>query len=359
MPIITCLPFEGAPKPVDFESLDELLVAASANFRQRSTAAHKERVSLAALKAHCGQEFSQHVLIPDELHASLRALHGVSPIVLLPPSSSSDNLVKGDAIVLFTDTYGSLKGLPPNKPATMLLNACGLGARAPASGECYFTRIRMGSDGEHALGGEAAPQMIANREWLELAQKMNQSGCVCTMQTQLEAKVAELRRRDVETSLRNANSPATATPNEPTRPSPPPPAPAQVQGQSSSGPNPDVPDMASNNSDQVTWDRLSWLDGDKISGSESTLTVSVRVPAGTRAKNIQVLFKDQWLRVEVTTLQGPERVPIDAKLFQEIQPHDCTWCVEDAPASANGDRVLNIALEKKVAMRWILLTRSD
>ena len=93
-------------------------------------------------------------------------------------------------------------------------------------------------------------------------------------------------------------------------------------------------------------------------GSKPLLTVNIRVPAGTKAKNLKVTIKEQSLRVEVLTMQGPARVPIDGRLFQQVKAAECVWCVEDGPV-AGGERVLTISLEKAQPMRWLLLTRTD
>ena len=76
--MISLLPFEGVPSPRSVSSVDEALAAIAAHLRQRSSAAHKERIDLEALHAHTGERFAQHVLIPDELHARLRALQGAA-----------------------------------------------------------------------------------------------------------------------------------------------------------------------------------------------------------------------------------------------------------------------------------------
>ncbi len=384
--ILTCLPFEGAPKPVQFETADEALAAISAHLRQRSASAHKERVDLAALQAHSGQRFAQHILIPDELHASLRGLHGVTPLVMLPEGAGSATPAGGDAIVLFFDSYGALKGLPPNKPATMLLNACGLGARAPACGDCFFVRMRSEASGALSLGGEAAPQLVAQRDWLEAAQAANKSAAgPAALEQLLMARLAEVRRSEVAASVSQAAAPpkpaATAVPAEaPAAPAPTPPPPivsppdapgdgataggagATAGGGVGAGATARGDGVTARGSDGAAADAsanvLTWVDGDKASGQESTLTVSIRVPAGTKAKNLKVTIKEQWLKVEVLTLSGAARVPIDGKLFQEVSAADCTWCVEDGPV-AGGERILTISLEKATAMRWLLLTRSD
>jgi len=362
--VITLLPFEGPPKPQSIESVDALLSTVSDRLRERSVAAHKERIDLSALHAHTGQHFTQHVLIPDQLHATLRALDGVVPIVLLPPAAAQGATVAGmDAVILFADAHGALKGLPPNKVGTMLLNACGLAARAPLCGDCFFARMRLDGSGEPILGGEAAPQMVSERDWLEAAQAAHNAGVVPTsLEMLLVKRFAEARRSTILSTVTQAAEPSAQVSKKPTEgsvggelPSAPPPSPPA--GSAATPAAEAEPNSAA--TEGAAGEVLNWLDGDKASGTEKTLTVSVRVPPGTRAKHIRVTFKDQWLKVEVTTLEAAARVPVDGMLFQEILPSDCTWCVEDGPAGSGGERLLTISLEKKVAMRWLMLTRND
>ena len=361
--ILTCLPFEGVPKPLRFDGVDEALAAISAHLRQRSAVAHKERVDLAALHAHSGQRFAQHVLIPDELHATLRGLHGVAPLVLLPEGAGSATPVGIDAIVLFFDSYGPLKGLPPNKPATMLLKACGLSARATPCGDCFFVRLRTGTSGAPALGGEAAPQLVAQRDWLEAAQAaIKCAEGPSALEQILTARLAEIHRSEVAASASPAAAPpkpatTAASAEAPAGPAPTPPPPAPTEPGVASG-NIATEDGSDGMAAGACPDVLTWVDGDKASGQHTTLTVSIRVPAGTKAKNLQVTIKEQSLRVEVLTMQGPARVPIDGRLFQQVKAAECVWCVEDGPV-AGGERVLTISLEKAQPMRWLLLTRTD
>ena len=361
--ILTCLPFEGVPKPLRFDGVGEALAAISAHLRQRSAVAHKERVDLAALHAHSGQRFAQHVLIPDELHATLRGLHGVAPLVLLPEGAGSATPVGIDAIVLFFDTYGPLKGLPPNKLATMLLNACGLSARATPCGDCFFVRLRTGTSGAPALGGEAAPQLVAQRDWLEAAQAaIKCAEGPSALEQILTARLAEIHRSEVAASASPAAAPpkpatTAASAEAPAGPAPTPPPPAPTEPGVASG-NIATEDGSDGMAAGACTDVLTWVDGDKASGQQTTLTVSIRVPAGTKAKNLKVTIKEQSLRVEVLTMQGPARVPIDGRLFQQVKAAECVWCVEDGPV-AGGERVLIISLEKAQPMRWLLLLRTD
>jgi len=368
--ILTLLPFEGQPTPKEVSSVDGALAMIATHLQKKSSVAHKERVDLDALQKHSGQRFAQHVLIPDELHASLRALHGVTPLVLLPPSSASGKSVAGsDAVVLFGDTHGALKGLPPNKVVTFLLNACGLSARGPMCGDCFFARLRPDGANGLALGGEAPPQMVSERDWLEAAQAAHKASDApgAAVEGLLTARFAEARRNELAAAVGQAAAAPpvqqladvaiSSQPSNGQMPSPPPPPPPAGDGEAAAGGAATEASMAAAAGHAA--DRLTWVDGDKASGTEQTVTVSIRIPAGTKAKHVKATFKEEWLKVEVTTLEGAARVPIDAKPFQPLSPNDCTWCVEDGPASAGGERVLTITLEKKIAMRWIMLTRND
>lgn len=375
--MFTTLPFEGLPAPRAFSSIDEALTTIAAHLRQRSSAAHKERIDLTALHAHTGERFAQHVLIPDELHARLRELHGVVPVVLLPPGAGGSSVAGADAVVLFMDAHASLKGLPPNKRATMLLSACGLSARGEVCGDCFIGRLRHDlsapAEKQLAFGGEFAPQMIVERDWLEAAQAVHKAatGSPTPLESTLAARFAGMRRREVVAATTGAAgtgaaataaSPSSASPAAPaqgavTTPTPPPPPPTAAAADSASkvatGTEGGAVKTVAGADSIGGGDTLSWADEGK------EVSVRIRVPAGTKAKHVHCTFKEQWLRVEVLTLAESERLVVDGKLFQEVEPGDCTWCVEDGGASDGGQRVLSLSLEKKTEMRWLMLTRTD
>ena len=375
----TCLPFEGPPEPRTFASVDAALSAVSAHLQRRGAAAHKERVDLAALQGHTGQSFAQHILIPDELHASLKQLHGVAPVLLLPPNTARSSTVAGeDAVVLFMDMHGALKGLPPNQRATMLLNACGLSSRGPARGDAFVARLRhTGSDGL-SLGGEAPPQMIVERDWLEAAQAAHRdagNSGTPAIEQELVRYFEELRRRELKAKL--SGSPADAASPRLTANQPNATVPAAASGAAATAATSPVAAAGIEGAAARTGDATaceggsaaaasntsaaaySFEDGDNEKGGGkggSEASVAGPVPAGTKAKHVRCTFRDEWLKVEVNTLPEGSRTVIDGRLFQEIVPGDCTWSLEDDKA---GGRKLIIGLEKKVAMRWIMLCRPE
>ena len=147
-PLWLLLPVEGPPVPKTYDvgdaGLDMALTAVAKHLRDSSAAAHRERIDLAALHAHTGERYAQVEIVPNELCARLRELHGVKPMVLLPPNANGGSTTAGkDAVVLFADPYGPIKGLPANKKATMLLSACGV--KEELRGECFIARLRPAS----------------------------------------------------------------------------------------------------------------------------------------------------------------------------------------------------------------------
>lgn len=361
--IFTLLPFEGNPVPRTFETVKEALDTIGKHLRQRSSTAHKERVDLVALHTHTGQRFAQHVLIPDDLHASLRELHGVAPLVLLPPTKGGTSVVGDEAVVLFSDAHAQLKGLPPNKRGTMLLNACGLSARGGVYGDCFVGRLRADSQQQLALGSEAAPQLLVERSWLEAAQAAQKAlgAARPPLESAITAQLAEMRRNEVAANVAAAAAGGTAVPT------PPPPPPATNEAVVPTATKPTAESVAAtgaggNSVGESGTDggagKLEWLD----SGDEVVVTITV--PAGTKGKHIGCTIRDTSLKVEVTTMEASKRVVVDGKLFQEVDAVDCSWCVEDAAASAGGGRILTITLQKKPSVtgkvvRWLMLMRDN
>jgi len=131
--------------------------------------ASKDRVDLAALAKHCGTSYAQVETVPDALFSTVREMQAnVVALVLLPPGAGSATVAGADAVVLFHDATGALKGLPPNARADMLAAAAGMPGRH-FFGEVVMGRLRPDSDGSLAMGGEAAAQFMVERDWLEAA----------------------------------------------------------------------------------------------------------------------------------------------------------------------------------------------
>ncbi|KAA0146816.1 hypothetical protein FNF29_07792 [Cafeteria roenbergensis] len=78
------------------------------------------------------------------------------------------------------------------------------------------------------------------------------------------------------------------------------------------------------------------------------VTITVPVPAGTRGKDLSVSFKPETLSVG---LKGAASV-LDGPLFAAVAVADCTWTIEDAPASAGGGRLVTVMLAKAYGMAW-------
>lgn len=366
----TLLPVEGAPKELQgVKSVEHGLVGTAEHLKKQAQTGHKERVDLAALKQHTGTSYAQVEAIPDAVFERLRQqLAGVAPIVLLPPTGSLGT--KANGVVLFVDAHAPIKGLPVNKRATMLLNACGLKGRGEMRGDAFLAHLQLAegaTDGSGvALGAAFEPPKIAQREWLEAAQAANVGGATseagATLEKALSGMLEATKRAQIARAVASTSAPGSA------------PAPAAAAattggGTASAAASAATKDAVTDVSDPaaaadgapaaaagLSGELLSWADED------DTVSVFVRVPAGTKAKHCLVRITDTHLRAEVHTLPAAQRVVVDGELFQEVNGKDCTWGLEDDAKAKDGARKLTVTLEKKKAvtnkqMRWIMLTR--
>jgi hypothetical protein len=348
----TLLPVEGQPKELQgVESVEHALRGAAAHLRTRSASGAKDRVDLAALKRHTGTTYVQVETVPDGVFHRLRAqLHGVLPLVLLPPGTPAG----ADGICLLADAYAGLKGLPPNPRATMLLSACGLKARhGDVRGDCFLGHCSLDAKAAAptlALGGDFAPPKIAQRDWLEAAQKGHAGGAsaaASALESALAARLDAMRREDVAQAV----AAKTATPAANAQAANPPLA-ESAAAPASAAPAVDVSEAAASTGGDVSVGasagaRMTWTNGD------DEVTVYVRgLPRGTKAKDVKVEVKEEHLRMEVRTLPAAEAVLLNGTLFQVVNPADCTWCLEDAKG---GERMLVLTLEKKIKMTWLMV----
>ena len=143
-------------------SLSDALAAVSSHLKQTSRFSAKERVELEALHAHCGTRYLQPETIPDQLFYSLRAMHAIDVMVLLPPhSAGGKTAAKDDAVVCLCDAHGALKGLPLNTRAKALLTACG--RPRDIRGDVFVGRIAVSNASDRKMhgapGGETPPQV--------------------------------------------------------------------------------------------------------------------------------------------------------------------------------------------------------
>jgi hypothetical protein len=86
--------------------------------------------------------------------------------------------------------------------------------------------------------------------------------------------------------------------------------------------------------------------------NEQEVHVQMHVPSDTVARDVSCVFKQQWLRLEVATVE-PSLV-IDSCLFGPIVAGESTWVLEPA---VNGMRQLTLTLDKRVQKRWSKLLR--
>ena len=340
-----------APRPVNVEGVDGALAMVVAELRAGCKRGTKDRLDLRSLAAE-GHAYAQVEAVPDALFGTLRAAPPrIGVMLLLPPAAGGSTVAGGDAVVLFHDECAPLKGLPLNERASLTAAACGIKTRL--LGECIVGRIRAIA-AEPALGGETPPQFLVERDWLEAAQ-----GWRGKTSEAADRLVVELNRR-----LRALSEPAPAAAADPAH------------------------------SADAT-DGIGVLD---FADEHATVSVTVHVPAQTRARDVRCDIREAALRLEVMTFAEGKRVLVNGPLFQLVDPDGSTWQIDEvrsrrdlprsrrdlepslgtharaflswryhgrsdpdlprSPAQAKGgSRLLTISLEKKKPMRWLMLIR--
>ena len=144
------------PRPVRLVGAAAAIEWAVTEVHEGKRRASKHRVDLAALASHCGTSYTQVEMVPNTLFETLRETQAnVVALVLLPPGAGGSSVAGADAVVLFHDATGALKGLPPNGRADMLATASGL-AGHHFYGEVVMGRLVHGADGGLSLGAAAA-----------------------------------------------------------------------------------------------------------------------------------------------------------------------------------------------------------
>ena len=134
------------PRPVRLTGAAAAIEWAIAEVHGGKKRASKDRVDLAALASHCGTSYVQTETVPKALFESVRETQAnVVALVLLPPGAGASSVAGNDAVVLFYDAMGPLKGLPPNGRADMLAAAAGLAGRK-FYGEAILARLVYGSE---------------------------------------------------------------------------------------------------------------------------------------------------------------------------------------------------------------------
>lgn len=312
-----------APQPSRVTSATDALEWAANAIHDGKKRASKDRVDLAALKAHTGTTFAQVELVPQSLFETVRELRAsVSALVLLPPGAGAGTVAATDAVALLYDASGALKGLPANERATMVAKAAGVD-RVKLFGEVVLARLLVKPGEPLALGSEASAQFMVERDWLEAAQAANKAGVDSGFETYLQSLLDEGRKRAIGAAVAAAAAPAVA----PVAAAAPAAAPA---------------------ADMATLGELKFSDA----GDDATATV--RVPDGTKARDVKCIFKDERLKLEVATLPAGATCVIDGDLFQKVRPDGCNFTLEDTKKG----RILTLTLEKATKMTWLMLIRS-
>lgn len=327
MVVWTVLPADKASVPEKLEpgvgTLDAVLVAIAAHL-SAGRLMSKERVNLEALQEHCGTAYTQTLAVPEPLFESLRAVYGIVPFVLLPPLDDED------AVVLLADWHGALKGLPPNERANMLCQAAGTPYKV--RGDVFLGRVRV-EGGVPVPGDDTFPTTIMDREWLELAQSAHKVGSGKEEAQQLG-------------SLLGAYAAAAV-------------AQVQQQGSADTPPAAGLVGAAAEPRQLDEGDEamgvLEFQDNSTDGDTAPSVTVTVRVPAWTKAHHVKCEVSGGRLLLRVETLPPEKQTVVDAELFQAVDDH--SWAIEDH----KGARVLTLELDKAAGVvghvRWLSLTR--
>lgn len=358
------------PRPVRLTGAAAAMEWAIAEVHGGKKRASKDRVDLAALAAHCGTSYVQTETVPKALFESVRETQAnVVALVLLPPGAGASSVAGGDAVVLFYDATGPLKGLPPNGRADMLAAASGLAGRK-FYGEAVLARLVHGTE-SLSLGGETSGQFMVERDWLEAAQAANKAAGAAANATSafaelLTTSLAEGRKRAIAAAIAAAAAAeaaavvaAEAAAVEAANPTPAAPQkPAVAVGHD---PNMALSRRAVEAEVAGQVGRHDAVEAESGVGElvfadeKGEVTVTVRVPAATKAKHVRCVVKEQHLTLEVSTLPAGQTLVVNGELFQKVDVDGCNWMVEDDKAKG---RLLQLTLTKAVQMTWLMLVRS-
>lgn len=345
----TLLPVEGSPAGRLVPNIESALAAVTSHMQAKSATAHRERVDLAALHKHTGELYAQVESIPADVYSRVRNLQGVAPIVLLPPVSGGPaaaraSAVGNDAVVMFADAHGSLKGLPKNQRATMVLKACGMERIGEVRGDVFFGRLSPAASSASgiALGPELAPPFIMMREWLEAGQAANKAGTNAhseAFQKTIVDALAAIKRQQIANAVAATGAaPAAASPGASSGAAAAKTTAAATAAATTAAATAgvaaiDVTDGVSaaftgskdesggapaaanvggsaSSSDSEAIGKYTWFDGWQkgtetlkegwISGWSGTeVQVTFVVPAGTKPRNVACVLKDNHIKVEV------------------------------------------------------------
>ena len=330
MVVWTVLPADKASAPEKLEpeagTLDAVLVAIAAHL-SAGRLMSKERVNLEALQEHCGSFYAQTLAVPEPLFESLREVYGIVPFVLLPPLDGDD------AVVLLADWHGALKGLPPNERANMLCQAAGTPYKV--RGDVFLGRVRVEA-GVPVPGDNLLPAMIMEREWLEAAQSAHKVGAGNEEGQQLGSLLGVYAAAAVAQVQQQT---ATET---------------QASGEETAAAPAGAPEGHLQEGDEAMG-VLEFKDESTDGNTAPSVTATVRVPASTKAGDVQCEVSDGRLLLRVNTLPPAKQLIVDAELFQAIDDH--SWALEDD----KGARVLTLELDKAAGVvghvRWLSLSR--
>lgn len=235
--------------------------------------------------------------VPEEMLSMLSTTQMVQPVALMPGGPHNGFLHTN----LYVDDQGQLKDLPTNNRASDLTMQAG--APHQVHGDAFVGRIVDDGNDLYERRDMRLSELSSDAPWV------------------LEAKAFHSNdgeRKKLASELQQQVGAATSTA----------PTPMQVDPE----PAAEVPTtMGSYNCSQ----------------DEEEVTVEVLVPAGTKAKNVSVVFKQMHVVIKVNTLPEEQQTVLDADVGGKVDCDESTWSLSDA----KGGRQLTVTIAKLETMK--------
>jgi len=240
-----------------------------------------------------GQEIS------DVMLEQMQGVQMVQPVALVPGGPHNAFVHTN----LYVDDSGQLKNVGTNRRASDFTMQ--VGAPQQVHGDAFIGRIcDDGNDLYHRLDFRLS-ELASDAPWVQEAKAYHAQGAERSQRAQALAKEVNAITPQL------AAPPSTSTPMD------------------------------------VEAELPKELGAHEWSQDEMDITVKVLVPAGTKAKDVKVVFKPLSMSAKVTTMADGKQSVIDGSLGGKIDCDESTWSLKDA----TDGRELTITLVKDEGMR--------
>jgi len=235
--------------------------------------------------------------VTDDMLSHMAQTQMVQPVALMPGGPHNDFTHTN----MYVDDGGQLKNLPPNQRASEL--CIHAGTPHQVNGDAFLGRI--------ADDGNERYERLDFRlnEVASDAPRILQAKAFHSQTDGPSRQRAQELKQQVGAITPEANAPAAPTPM----------APAELP---------------------TALGAYEW------SQDEEEVTVEVLVPAGTKSKDINVVFKPGHIRIQVVTLPVEQQCVLDSDIGGKIDCEECSWGLCDA----KGGRQLTVTLVKNAGL---------